>query len=153
MPAFTAEIIRQYFEFALLNCYWQPMGRAGTQQIGREGTPLGDSNVLREAEQAISDIIRAIPAGKELTAEDVWPEFTQRYPDHLAALDERYENSSNYSAKAWFAFKLQKYAAAGNLVEDTGEWRASSPKWGFPRVRLYRRINAGKSDACACDLE
>lgn len=139
-PAFTAEIIRQYFEFALLNRYWQPMGRAGTPQTGRAGNPLGDSHVLREAEQAISEIIRAIPASQALTAQDVWPEFIQRFPDHAAALDERYKNSSNYSAKAWFAFKLQKYAAAKNLLEDTGEWRASSPEWGFPRLRLYRRM-------------
>ncbi len=75
-------------------------------------------------------------------AEDLWPKFIEQYPDHASALNERYANTSNYSAKSWFAMTLQRYAAARHLIEDTGEWGASSPDWGYPRQRIYRGLPA-----------
>jgi hypothetical protein len=64
-----------------------------------------------------------------------------RFPDHATALDEFYADSKNYSAKTWFAFKLQQWASKRDLIEDTGQWQTcGGTTWGYPKVRIYRRL-------------
>jgi len=97
--------------------------------------------LVREAEQALRILLTAIAIGNTVTAVDLWAEFVKRFPDHATALDAFYADSKHYTAKSWFAFKLQRCADKRDLIEDTGGWQTvSASAWGFPKVRVYRRL-------------
>jgi hypothetical protein len=118
--------VRQYIEFA----------SRSPRDVGSTAT----DKVVLEAEQAVRGIVAGFAAGELLTAVDVWTLFTTQFPDHLTALNARWEGAKHYSAKVWFAFKLQRWAARRDLIEETGEWQRCGAEWGFPKVRVYRRI-------------
>jgi hypothetical protein len=129
LDAHVSEIIRQYLEFAR-----RPAVKAAA---------TADDKLVRETEQALRTVVTATAIGATVTAVDLWAEFLKRFPDHAAALDAFYADSKHYSAKAWFAFKLQQLAAKRDLIEDTSTWQTTSASaWGFPKVRVYRRIGA-----------
>ncbi|HJT36335.1 MAG TPA: hypothetical protein VJ783_30210 [Pirellulales bacterium] len=101
-----------------------------------------NEKVLRESESAIRDLVREFKIGTELTAVDLWSSFLQIYPDHAAALEGRWADSSHYSTKTWFAATLLRLARGRDLIEETGAWRTTDGSWGFPKVRVYRRISS-----------
>ena len=127
LAPFTAEVIRQYVAFA------------GSPSINAPAA-AGDE-VVRQSEQAIRGILESFAAGLQLTAIDVWARFVAEYPDHVRALDARWAGAKHYSARAWFAFKVQRMAAARVLIEDTGTWQTcNASEWGYSKVRVYRRF-------------
>lgn len=128
----TADIIGQYLEFCR-----RPVS---TPSIDR--ARVADDGVLRESGDAVRDLVRAFNPGSTLTAIDVWPQFLEQYPDHAAALDDRWAGSRNFSTKAWFAAFVQRMASNSDLLEETGEWNQVSDKtWGYSKVRVYRRLD------------
>jgi hypothetical protein len=121
----VSDIIRQYFEFA---------------RRPRTSVALADDKVLREAEAAMRTLVLETAQDTMLTAVELWTVFLNRFPDHAAALDAFYVDAKHYSAKSWFAFKLQQWAAKRDLIAETSQWQ-DSPGWGHPKVRVYRRIS------------
>ena len=95
---------------------------------------------LRQKEIRAGAMIEEHPPEATMTATDLWPQFQERYPDHAAALDDRWADAKHYGAKSWFAAKLQSMSQSGGLIQDTGEWHQVPTEWGFPKVRVYRRI-------------
>lgn len=129
-----ASILEEYFTF----CDQQFVAKGGA--TSPHGGPSGDSAILRLGAEAMCEQLAEITVGTAVTAPELWPVFCSRYPDHLSQLEARWADSSNYSAKAWFATRLQQFAAKRYLLEETGEW-IGTPEWSFPRVRVYRRIS------------
>jgi hypothetical protein len=123
LDPFVRQTVRQYIDF---------MSRPS---IGAMTDPI-----LVECAIGINQLITELSPGSTTTAIELWAAFIDRFPDHTKALDDRYADRSNYSAKAWFGAKVQQMAASRNLIEETGEWRKVDPTWGFPKVRVYRRI-------------
>lgn len=128
LDAAVSEIIGQYFAFAR-------SPRASKVAAANE-------KVLRESESAIRELVREFKIGAELTAVDLWPRFLEKYPDHAAALEGRWADSTHYSTKTWFAATLLRLARARELIEETGAWQTTDGSWGFPKVRVYRRISS-----------
>lgn len=116
-----AAIIEQYFDFC--------------DQPRRVDDPL-----LQECSEAIRTLVRAYAPGELVSADQLWVPFFDMLPEHGTKLKQRWAESLNYSAKAWFALRVQRMAAEGDMLEETGDWRKSSPEWGYPRVRVYRRL-------------
>jgi|GEM_PF-4762298 len=129
MEATTAEFIRQYLEFCRAN-----------NTPGSKSTGQPDNTLLADAAEGIRAMIEEHPPEATMTATDLWPQFQERYPDHAAALDDRWADAKHYGAKSWFAAKLQSMSQSGGLIQDTGEWHQVPTEWGFPKVRVYRRI-------------
>jgi len=130
----TASILEQYFAF----CEQQFVAKGNA--TSPHGGPSGDSAILGLGAEAMCEQLAEIVIGEAVTAPELWPVFCSRYPDHLSQLEARWADSSSYSAKAWFATRLQQFAAKRHLLEETGEW-IDTPEWSFPRVRVYRRIS------------
>jgi hypothetical protein len=127
LDPFVQAVIRQYADFMQ------------TPAVGpRTGAPADPA--LRQCEQGVIELIEEMAPGAELTAVELWPRFIARFPDHAAALEERYADMSHYSAKSWFSARLQRMAANLSRIEDTGLWRREHHAWGWPKVRVYRRI-------------
>ena len=127
LDPFASETIRQYLEFAT--------------RPTKAAAPAASDQAVREAEQAIRGIVQSMAPGSQLTAVDVWTQFTTQFPDHVAALDARWAGAKHYSAKSWFASKLLRMAVNNDLIEDIGIWQASNAsEWGFPKVRVYQRV-------------
>jgi len=133
----AASFLNQYFEF----CREQIVPSVRRQ--ARAGGIAPSDQVLEESEETLRAEIQEIAIGTQFTAPDVWPRFREKYPDHVARLESRWADSRHYSSKARFAFKLQQFAAKNDLIEDTGDWtECGSTTWGFPKVRVYRRIQS-----------
>jgi hypothetical protein len=127
LDPFIRSVIEHYADF---------VRRPFSSKTVRQAT----DHVVSECEQGLRQLVAELPPGTAASAVELWTAFRERYPDHLAALEERYAASSNYSAKTWFSAKLQRMTANGDLVEDTGEWRKTDAAWGHPQVRVYRRL-------------
>jgi hypothetical protein len=127
LDPFVQAVISQYAEF---------MQNPGLGP--RSGSPADPA--LRQCEEGINDLLDDYEPGSEVTAVKLWPAFTARFPDHAAALEQRYAQMSHYSAKSWFSARLQRLAANRFKIEDTGTWQRVTHTWGWPRVRVYRRI-------------
>lgn len=130
LNATVSEIIGQYFAFA----------RSLARSPRASKVAAANEKVLRESENAIRELVREFIIGTELTAVDLWPRFLQKYPDHAASLEGRWADSSHYSTKTWFAATLLRLARGRDLIEETGAWRTTDGSWGFPKVRVYRRV-------------
>lgn len=132
LDPFVATILKQYHEFCA-NRFARPSREARLP-------PGGSDDVLVKCALAIRDQLQSLDVGALATAFDLWPEFCARYPDHVDQLESRWAESSQYSARAWYASRLQLLASKSDLLRDTGEWRLVDPSWGFNRVRVYQRI-------------
>ncbi len=102
---------------------------------------LADDQVLAQGTEAVKLQISEIPPDTRVTAPQLWPDFCQRFPDHANRLQSRWAESRNYSAKSWFAAKLKAMAAREELLMETNDWDTEvGPTWGFPKVRIYKRL-------------
>ena len=120
LDPFVQAVIRQYADFMQ------------NPALGPRPGALSDP-ALRQCEDGICELLDQLAPGTELTAVEIWKYFVARFPDHVAALEDRYAEMSHYSAKAWFSARLQRMAANRCKIEDTGEWRTVRQAWGFPK--------------------
>lgn len=125
LDRFVQTVIQQYADFML-----------------RPAAGIQADPILADCESGVRQLIEELAPSTATSAEELWAVFTQRYPDHVNALTERYADKSNYSAKSWFSAKLQRMAANREGLEDTGDWRKAGASWGYPKVRVYRRVGA-----------
>jgi len=129
-----AAVIDQYLEFC--------RGRFARTASPKLGKVAGDDVVLTQSAEALRAEVGALAGGTLVTAVDLWTQFCEQYPDHVSRLESRWAESSHYSAKSWLAARLKQWATKRDLIEDTGDWKAVDRHWGFPEVRVYRRLSS-----------
>jgi hypothetical protein len=132
LDATCAAVINQYLDF----CRARFVRTAPT----KVGKVTGDDAVLAQSANALRAEVVELQAGTLVTAVELWSQFCEQYPDHVSRLESRWAESSRFSAKSWLAMRLQQWAAKRDLIEETGEWRVVDSQWGFPKVRVYRRV-------------
>ncbi|MFO1044036.1 MAG: PD-(D/E)XK nuclease family protein [Planctomycetaceae bacterium] len=129
----TAWFIEQYFDFVDERC--DRKASLNLSDAIYKVVTMGD------AEKALQKLITELPAGTTTNVSELWSKFEGCYPDIVLKFSEPWANNEKYTAKAWFASTLQRYASEGIELEDSWLWVPAAPGWGYTPVKSYRRVS------------